>query len=72
MRASEEKFLEILDRTKFRGLLIMDDVKHEGKPDLGKLWDSITRPKWDIPASYSHGSGTGIVSYGEELIVDNA
>jgi hypothetical protein len=67
----EKKFLDILDRTKFKGILLMDDINYYRSPDLKKLWESIIRPKFEIQTSYSHESGTGLVSYGEEIIVDN-
>jgi len=61
----ERKFLKILNETKFSGILILDDINHRRFPEMQKMWEEIEMPKHIIP--YAHGSGTGIISYGEEL-----
>jgi len=63
----ERKFLKILNETKFSGILILDDINHSYFPEMKKMWEEIEMPKHIIP--YAHGSGTGIISYGEELYI---
>jgi len=59
---SERIVLNNINKSKFKGILIMDDINHHRFPELKKIWDEIERPKWIV--SYAHDSGTGIVSYG--------
>ncbi len=63
----ERLFMEVLEKSNFKGLLICDDIRNRRFPNLSKWWDEINHPKWIIP--YAHCSGTGIVSYGDETIV---
>jgi predicted O-methyltransferase YrrM len=61
----ERAVLEVLDESQFKGILIMDDVKHWRFPKLRELWEEIDRPKLIIP--FAHSTGTGIVSYGPKM-----
>jgi predicted O-methyltransferase YrrM len=61
----ERAILRVLDESKFKGFLIMDDVQHYRFPKLRELWEEIDRPKLLVP--FAHDTGTGVVSYGEEL-----
>ncbi len=66
----ERKFMEVLDASNFEGILILDDIRGGGRvpkryPKMVEWWESIDRPKYEL--SYAHTSGTGIISYGEEL-----
>lgn len=56
----ESKFLNYLDEIKFKGVVIMDDIHYFG--DLTRLWDSITKEKYDI-TEIGHWSGTGLIYY---------
>lgn len=68
---TEEIFLKQLRRSKFKGLLVMDDVQHRRFKELQRLWEEIPEPKWLVP--FAHWSGTGLVSFGDfdiEIIED--
>ncbi len=65
----EEKFLNKLDVC-FKGILIMDDIDCISRwPKLKELFNSITRPKLLLDKELAASRGTGIVSYGEEVVV---
>jgi predicted O-methyltransferase YrrM len=63
----ERQFTDMLEDTDFEGLLICDDIRNHRFPGMTKWWEAIKLPKWEIP--YAHCSGTGIVSYGEEVVI---
>lgn len=56
-------------KSKFSGILIMDDINVSKWGRLKKLFDSITKPK--LILDIAHWSGTGIVSFGPEIEVKN-
>lgn len=63
-------FYEELIRRNWRGILIVDDIHLNDA--MKNFWNEIKHPKCDI-THYGHGdngSGTGIVSFVEELILD--
>jgi predicted O-methyltransferase YrrM len=62
---NERRFLDILEASKFSGLLLMDDIDWKKFPALSDLWSEIKRPKWKL--TWAHFSGLGLVSYGTEV-----
>ena len=64
----ELKFFDALNHAGFSGILVMDDINWHKFPNLRQVWLDITLPKWEI--EYGQYSGTGVVDYGEGLIVE--
>lgn len=56
----EKIFLDHLEKIKYKGVLVMDDIHFSGT--MLALWDSVVRKKEDV-TEIAHHSGTGIVYY---------
>lgn len=56
---AERKFMYMLKRAKFRGLVVLDDIF---APGMKEFWGDIGLHKLDI-TEYGHYSGTGVVSF---------
>lgn len=63
----ETAFYKFLVKNKYKGILMMDDIKHEGYPELIRVWENvITHKKIDI-TKYGHWSGTGLVMFNDNI-----
>ena len=57
----EAKLFATLRRIGYKGIVVADDIHlNEGMRDW---WSSIPERKWDV-TKYGHGSGTGLVDFG--------
>ena len=56
----EKKVIDFLTKSKWKGLLILDDIHHF--PEQNKLWESITLKKEDL-TEIGHWSGTGLIYF---------
>ena len=72
---NELKIIDTLNKLKFSGLILLDDIIH---PDpvmyecMQKLWNNIQYPKIDL-TKYGHESGTGciLMNTNIKIILDN-
>lgn len=62
----EKEFLKKLDVC-FTGILIMDDIDHPRYPELKKVFEGISKPKFTLDDDLRAFRGTGIVPYGEKV-----
>lgn len=62
---SEGKILRKLQESKFSGILVLDDINFKYK-QLKAIWSNISKPKRLL--EYAHHSGTGVVSFGTEIL----
>ena len=60
---TEQKFLDALFVSAFKGILIMDDINYHKYKRLKRVWDAIERPKFVL--DIAHHSGTGIIPFGD-------
>ena len=69
--AREREFVEWLRRNAYRGVVVLDDIWHF-KSMRNQLWYRIEdRYKLDV-THVGHWSGTGIVSFSEEIVCEGA
>lgn len=67
----EKKFIELLDKANFKGILIIDDIKLN--EDMKSMWDYIVKTyssKYifhDI-SNYGHWSGTGLIIFNHKYL----
>jgi hypothetical protein len=67
----EHELLDWLSRNAYRGVVVLDDIWHF-KPMRDRLWYRVEdRHKLDV-THVGHWSGTGIVSFGEEISCEGA
>lgn len=66
--SQEIKFYNKLKTTKFKGILLCDDINlNQGMKDF---WKTVVEEKYDI-SDLGHFSGTGLVNFGDEEISIN-
>lgn len=58
---AERVVLSRINKSRFKGLLIMDDIDWWKFPEMRKIWAEIDKPKRILP--YAHHTGTGLVYY---------
>lgn len=62
-KTMETIILDKLNKYKFSGIIILDDIYHPQKDmyeAMQKLWKNINIPKFDI-TKYGHSTGTGLI-----------
>lgn len=67
--ASEKRIYDYLDRSDYRGLLVLDDIHLN--PAMKRFWDGIGRPKQEI-THLGHVTGTGMVFFGRPPMSDGS
>ena len=60
----ELEFYHHLSNIGFRGVALFDDIHLN--PDMNNFWEKITHPKIDA-TPYGHGSGSGLVLFGDDV-----
>lgn len=68
----ETEFFRILRSIGYKGLVLLDDIStgtfRIQFPEMKAFWNNIPEPKWDL-TRWGHGSGTGLVNFGSEVVV---
>lgn len=64
---TEKRLIKKFDEAGFKGIVVMDDINTDKFPGLRRIWNEIDKPKQIIP--YGNKYGTGIVSFGPEVLV---
>ena len=67
--AFEKELYSFLKHNGYKGILLLDDI-HLNLA-MKDFWNSIEEPKWDI-TSYGHFSGTGFVSFGKDVHLEQS
>lgn len=62
--AMEAEIFSMLRSVGFRGVVVLDDIKLNGK--MKEFWEGIPERKLDV-TSYGHWSGTGIVYFSDDI-----
>lgn len=64
----ERHLLSVLENQYYQGIVLMDDIGN-GWDGMIKLWNEIDLPKYDL-TKYGHASGTGLVDFSGQLILN--
>jgi predicted O-methyltransferase YrrM len=62
----EKRMVELLDSIEWNGVLIADDI--EWFPGMKNWFDTLNKTKYNV-TKWGHGSGTGIIDFGNNLEV---